>query len=213
LNRFVWDLRYATIPGVPNVYIEGSYAGHKASPGKYRFTLKMGTAKAEADAEILANPVYPTTPAAYREYHNVMSSMERDVTAMHALVNSLYEKQKQLEAFLATLPAGDKYASAKRDAEAVLKTLKSWDEDMVQRRSRAYDDVENFPNKFTANFLFLINQTESDLPRVNQSTLDRLEQLGSQWKMLKARADEVADKDIPALNRKLWELGFGVVWK
>jgi hypothetical protein len=83
----------------------------------------------------------------------------------------------------------------------------------VQRRSRAYDDVENFPNKFTANFLFLINQTESDLPRVNQSTLDRLEQLGSQWKMLKARADEVADKDIPALNRKLWELGFGVVWK
>ena len=35
LNRFVWDMRYATMPGVPGVRIEGSYAGHKAPPGKY----------------------------------------------------------------------------------------------------------------------------------------------------------------------------------
>ena len=27
LNRFVWDMRYATMPGVPGVRIEGSYAG------------------------------------------------------------------------------------------------------------------------------------------------------------------------------------------
>ena len=42
LNRFVWDLRYPTMPGVPNVYIESSYAGHKAPPGKYSITAKMG---------------------------------------------------------------------------------------------------------------------------------------------------------------------------
>jgi len=139
--------------------------------------------------------------------------MERDLTAMHTLVNSLNEKQKQLEAFLATLPAGDKYASVKRDAEALVKKLKTWDEEMIQRKSKAYDDVENFPNKFTANYLFLLNQTESDLPRVNQSTLDRLEQLGAQWTTLKSRSEELRDKDIPALNKKLWDLGFGAIWK
>jgi hypothetical protein len=52
--------------------------------------------------------------------------------------------------------------------------------------------VENFPNKFTANYLFLLNQTESDLPRVNQSTLDRLEQLGAQWTTLKSRSEELS---------------------
>ena len=213
LNRFVWDMRYPIIPGVPGVYIEGSYNGHKAIPGKYRFSLKMGANKSETDVEILANPLYPTSAAAYREYHAVMSSMERDLTAMHTTIVSLNEKQKQLEAFLATLPAGDKYASVKRDAEAVLKKLKTWDEEMIQRKSKAYDDVENFPNKFTANYLFLLNQTESDLPRVNQSTLDRLEQLGAQWTTLKSRSEEIAGKDIPALNKKLWDLGFGAIWK
>jgi len=36
--------------------------------------------------------------------------------------------------------------------------MKTWDEEMVQRKSKAYDDVENFPNKFTANYLFLITR-------------------------------------------------------
>jgi hypothetical protein len=213
LNRFVWDMRYPTIPGVPSVYIEASYRGHKAIPGKYHFTLKVGDQKVETDAEILANPLYSTSAATYEEYHTVMSGMEREVGAMHQLVNSLYEKQKQLESILASLPAGDEYASVKRDGEAVLEKLKAWDGDMVQRRSRAYDDVENFPNRFTANYLFLINETESDLPRVNQSTRDRLEQLNAEWATLKARADQLRAEDIPALNRKLWELGVGAIWK
>jgi hypothetical protein len=50
----------------------------------------------------------------------------------------------------------------------------------VQRKSKAYDGVEHLPNKFTPNYLFLINQTESDLPRVNQSSLDQLETMNAQ---------------------------------
>jgi len=213
LNRFVWDMRYPTIPGVPGVYIEASYGGHKAIPGKYRFVLKAGDKKVEADAQILANPLYAISPAAYEEYHAVMSGMEREVTAMHQLVNSLYEQQKQLEAVLKALQSGDRYAAAKRDGEALLEKLKAWDGDMIQRRSRAYDDVENFPNRFTANYLFLVNQTESDLPRVNQPSRDRLAELNAEWAKLKARADELTAKDIPALNRQLWELGVGAIWK
>src|SRR5207245_9787351 len=60
LNRFVWDMRYPTMPGVPNVYIESSYAAHKAPPGKYSVTLKMGSQSASTDTEILGNPLYPT---------------------------------------------------------------------------------------------------------------------------------------------------------
>lgn len=213
LNRFVWDMRYPTIPGVPGVYIEAGYDGHKAIPGKYRVTLKMGDQTAATDAEILANPLYPTSAAAYKEYHAVMSTMESDVTAIHKLVNSLHEKQTQLEAVLAALPAGEKFAAVKREGDALLKKLKAWDEDMVQRKSKAYDDVENFPNKFSANYLFVINQTESDLPRVNQSSLDMLEKMNAEWKALKARSDEMLDKDLPSLNKKLWDVGYGAIWK
>src|SRR5689334_11070566 len=86
LNRFVWDMRYATMPGVPDVRIEGSFAAHKAPPGKYTLTLKLGDRTASTDAEILANPLYSTTPALYSEYHQTMLGMETELTTMHRMV-------------------------------------------------------------------------------------------------------------------------------
>jgi hypothetical protein len=214
LNRFVWDMRYFTMPGVPNVYIESSYAGHKAVPGKYTFTIKATDKTLTTSAEITPNPLYPTTAATYKEYHLLMSQMEAEVMTMHRLVNSLFEKQKQLDSLLSSLPEGDnKFGNIKKQGEALLKKMKAWDEDMIQRKSTAYDDVENFPNKFTANYLFLINATESDIPRVNQPNLDRLKELNTQWSSLKSRSDEILQKDIPTMNKMLWEAGFGAIWK
>jgi photosystem II stability/assembly factor-like uncharacterized protein len=213
LNRFVWDMRYATMPGVPNVYIESSYAGHKAPPGNYFITVKMADKTVSTDTEIVANPLYPTNVATYNEYHSTMWSMENELTLMHRMVNDLYDKQKQLESLLSSLPAGDKFAAVKQDGEALLKKMKAWDEDLVQRKSKAYDDVENFPNKFTANYMFLINQTESDIPRVNQPSLDRMKELNRQWSALKARANEILNQDIPALNKRMWDAGLGAIWK
>lgn len=213
LNRFVWNMRYPTMPGVPGVYIESSYAGHKAPPGKYTLTLKFGSQTVSTGAEVIANPLYPTNAATYKEYDEVMSRKESELASMHRLVNSLYEKQKQLEVLLSSIPADEKFSAIKKDSDALVKKMKAWDEDMVQRKSKAYDDVENFPNKFTANYMFLINQTESDIPRVNQPSLDLLKKLTAEWSTLKARADEMRNKDIPALNKQLWDAGFGAIWK
>jgi photosystem II stability/assembly factor-like uncharacterized protein len=213
LNRFVWDMRYESMTGVPGVRIEGGFAAHKAPPGRYTVILKSGGQTVTTDAEILANPLYPIDASTYTQYHQTMSAMETELTAMHHMINSLYEKQKQLESLLGSLPAGEKYSAIKRDGEALLKKMKAWDEDMVQRKSKAYDDVENFPNKFTANYLFLINQTESDIPRVNQPSLDRMKELNTQWASLKARGNELLNQDIPAFNKRLWDAGLGAIWK
>lgn len=211
LNRFVWDLRYPIIPGVPGVHIEANYHGHKGRPGSYRFTFTLGSRTATTDAAILANPLYSTDAVAYAEYDAFMTGMERELTLMHETVNRLHATQERLASVLADLPAGDKFAPVKRDGEALLAKLKAWDEEMIQRRTKVYDDVENFPQKFTANYIFLINQTESDLPRVNQPSRDRRAELDKEWAALKARADAMVSEEIPALNRKLWEAGIGAI--
>ncbi len=213
LNRFVWNMRYPTMPGVQNVYIESSYAGHKASPGKYSATVTMGGQKISTEFEIMANPLYQISASTYQEYDQLMSGMEAELTAMHRMVNRINEKQKQLESLLAVLPDGAKFTAVKKEGDALVKKMKAWDEDMVQRKSKAYDDVENFPNKFTANYMFMINQTESDLPRVNQPSLDLLKELNGEWAKLRARGNEIIDSDIPAMNKLLWEAGKGAIWK
>lgn len=213
LNRFVWDMRYPTIPGVPGVYIESSYSGHKAPPGKYRVTITAGGQKVMTDAEILANPLYPTSPETFREYDQTMLAFETEVTNMHNMVNRLFEKQKQLETLLGTIPADGKFVAIKSDAEALLKSMKEWDDAMVQRKSRAYDDVENFPNRFTADYMFMMNQTESDIPRVNQPSIDLAAKMNARWATLKSQGEEIENRRIPDLNKRLYEAGIGAIWK
>jgi photosystem II stability/assembly factor-like uncharacterized protein len=213
LNRFVWDMRHNTVPGVKGVYIEASYRGHKASPGRYRLTLKQGDKSVTTEATILANPLYATDAATYAEYDAFMSETERELATMHRTVNTLTEVQDQLKALIAGLPGDEKHRAVKREADSLMARIKAWDTDMVSRRSRAYDDVENFEQKFTAHWMFMINATESDLPRVNQSSVERRAQLQADWTRLKARSDAIINADIPSLNRRLWELGLGAIWK
>lgn len=212
LNRFVWNLRTATILGVPNVYIESSYSGHKVVPGKYTVTMKLNEQIFSTTATILPNPLYTTTAADYKIFHQFMLQMETEVTAMHKLVNTLNVKREQLENILTTLPKDAKYDALRNEGQELVTKLKAWDEDMIQRKSKAYDDVENFPNKFTANYLFLLNQTESDLPRINKPNLDLKKQLDAQWAVLKNRSTELSIS-ISAFNMVLWNAGVGAVWK
>ncbi len=213
LNRFVWNLRHKGIQSIPGVYIESSFRGHKASPGKYTITLKKGDQTNTENFEILANPLYPTDPKTYQEYHTIMTSMETEVNKMHEMIIELDNKRKQLDQLLVKFPTEEKFGSLKKEGQALSQKMKKWDEDMIQRKSKAYDDVENFPNKFTANYLFLINQTESDIPRVNKPSVDRMNELNAQWLTLQARARELLDKDIPAFNKQMWNAGVGALWE
>ena len=212
LNRFVWNMRYSTMIGVPGVYIEGSYRGHKAVPGEYTFTLKMEEQSASTTARILPNPLYSTDAEGYEAYHNIMSSMEEALNDMHHMVNTLNSMRQQIEKLLKELPEEEKYAAIKKEGRPLVARMKEWDNAMVQRKSKAYDDVENFPNRFTADYLFLINQTESDIPRVNTPSRELLQELSAEWEALKARGQELRDKDVPAFNQLLWKAGIGTVW-
>jgi photosystem II stability/assembly factor-like uncharacterized protein len=213
LNRFVWDLRYPTMPGVPGVYIESSYRGHKASPGKYQAVLVMGAKSIPTTVEILPNPRYPTTTDAYKEYHQFMNQVEGMLANMHQTVNALYKKQQQLTQVLETLSGKEGLDGLHKDGQSLLERMKSWDGKMVQRKSKAYDDVENFPNGFTANYMFMLNHAESDIPRVTRPGVIRRQELETEWSALEAEAKELLDKAVPEFNKRLWEAGFGALWK
>lgn len=212
VNRFVWNLRYPTVPGVTGAYIESSYAGHKAIPGTYTVRLSGGGITVKAKGEIKDIPGYNLTPADYREYHLWMSQLESGVTTMHETVNKAKEYQDQLAELLKKLEGKPEYADLKKEGEKLMKELKAWDEEMVQRKSTAYDDVENFPNKFTANFMFMMNHGESSIPKINEGTKARFAELIEQGKTLEEEGNRLIETAIPAFNKLATEKGVGVLF-
>lgn len=207
LNRFVWNMRHPIMPGIPTAYIEASFRGHTAPPGEYTFTLKVDGKEYNAKGEILPNPTYETEDGQYEAYDKMMTEMEATLTTMHNKVNKRYKIQAQLKDILKNVES----STLKAEGKKLIASLDAWDKKMIQRKSKAYDDVENFKNKFTAEYMFLINQTESSIPRVNQPNIDRRKELETQWTTLEKEATKL-DEEISAFNKKLWEAGVGAIY-
>ncbi|MBS9461117.1 glycosyl hydrolase [Flagellimonas sp. 389] len=207
LNRFVWNMGHKIMPGVKDTYIEANYRGHRAIPGTYTIKLKVDNTVLETKGIIKELPKYNIKHEQYETFDVFMTETEANLTEMHTMVNTLFNAKNQLKEVLKKV----KDESLKKEGKALMDELDIWDKEMVQRKSKAYDDVENFPNKFTAEYLFLINATNSTLPRVNQSSIDRRKELDEQWKGFKQRGKAFENVKIPAFNKKLWEAGIGAI--
>ncbi|MGB5428351.1 WD40/YVTN/BNR-like repeat-containing protein [Eudoraea sp.] len=207
LNRFVWDMGYPIIPGIPDVYIEANFRGHKVPPGSYTLKLQLGDKSVSTTAKIIETPGFETKQGQYADYDAFMTEMEQKVTQMHLMVNTLFSAKTQLKGVIDDLQDN----VLKEAGTTLYDKLNAWDEDMIQRKSQAYDDVENFPNKFTAEYLFLIGETNSAIPRVNTSSRSRKNELDKEWEQLKMRGNEFLEKELPDFNKKLWEAGIGAI--
>lgn len=213
LNRFVWNMRNTGMPGIPTAYIEAGYSGHEVSPGEYTITLKTGDTESTKVAEIKMNPLYDITMADYDAYDQFMSAREAELTEMHEMVNKVKNYQDQLGSLMKKTNGNTNFEAINQEGGDLIKALKAWDEKMVQRRSKAYDDVENFPNKFTANYLFMINQTQSAIPKVNNGSIDRYKELWAEWEILKAEGSKLLEESIPNFNESAKNQGIGPLFQ
>ena len=121
LNRFVWDTRHHTMPGIPTTYIEASYRGHRVPPGTYKVTLKVGKEEMTTMAKILPNPTYGIAQAQYDEFDKEMSEMEAELTTMHHIVNQLKGIQDQLQEVLKSVED----ESLKNEGQGIIDALDS----------------------------------------------------------------------------------------
>ncbi|MDG1571255.1 glycosyl hydrolase [Robiginitalea sp. M366] len=211
VNRLVWDLRYESLPGAPEVYIEGSFRGHRASPGMYTIQLEYGGKTLEAQARILENPLVPALREDFGQYHAFMTHAEATYREMTEMTNRLRRMHGRLQTLTAHLDEMG-YTQQARAARELAASLEEWDGLMVQRLSQAYDDVENFVNGFTAEYLTALNHADSDIPRVNAGTRKKLGELDSRWAQYRATALELIREKVPAFNEALREVGVGALY-
>ena len=212
LNRFVWDLNHKGLVGAPRVYIEGGYRGRTVMPGEYTAVLKVGNETLEKKFSVLKNPKLDISDDAFVSYDAFLKEMEATVNDMHTKVNSLNKIKGQINAIMGDLK-GDEFAEVRKAGQELVKRLNSFDTTMVQRMNKAYDDVENFENKLSAEMLFVLSQSRNQMRRINASSRERFEEILKQWLPLKEEAETLLNTEIPAYNKLLWEVGVGAIRK
>ena len=203
VNRFVWDLRYPPQTGVMNVFIEGGYDGHKVAPGDYSATLKFGKEIKTVSFKILADPRIKGTASEYEEQHILSSKVEAGIVDIHSSVNKMRKLNKQIMDLNEQLEAGDTIAnkSIRDKAITISKTLNKWEEALVQTKAQSNDDIINYINKLSADYIFLKGELDSNIPYTTKGQQDQYLLLDKQWQGLKKQMQELVNKDIAELNK------------
>ena len=211
INRFVWNMRHSILEGVPEVYIEGRFNGHKVIPGKYKVKLSYLDKNFEITSEIIPNPMMSVSNNDFETYEVFMKDAENIYNQMTAMTNDFQKIKNEIEVLKIDLKKNDEDELYNK-AEDLIVELTNWDNIMVQRLSKAYDDVENFENGFTAHYLTLINAADSSLPMITNGAKNKFIELNKKWNQYKNQAVNVIRPKIIQFNQDCQKNGIGAIF-
>ncbi len=205
LNRFVWDMRYATLPGVPNVFIEGSYQGRKVAPGKYTAKFTAGKEEKTTAITILPDPRITATAAEYLQQQQTLAEVDNKVKEIHDEVNQMRIVRKQVNDLLELLTDTVTYKPVIESGKKLAKQITVWEEKLVQPKAQSNDDIINFVNMLSADYIFLKGEMDVNIPAVTNGQKQRLTELNALWQPLKNEYGDIQKQvaDFNALCRKL----------
>lgn len=211
MNRFVWDMRYPTVLGAPKVFIEGSYAGHKASPGKYQATLTHGKTARTVSFSILPHPEIEATPQEYLDQHTAMMAIEKGLNEIHGAVNRMASAKDQINETIKILGGKTENKSIVDLGKELVKKIEAWDAEVVQRKAESNDDIINYVNKLSADYIFIKGELDTNIPFVTNGIKEQLAVLEGRWKVLKDQYDTLVQKDIEDFNTRCRAANIGKV--
>ena len=202
LNRFVWDLHYTNLPTIENVYIEGSNSGRKVIPGDYTVRLKVNDSAVSTSFKVLADPRLTYTAADYEAQDKWSKLASMDVEAIHVSVVQMRKVQDQLNQFVKRAEGNKSLDSLSANAKSILKTIKTWEEALIQSKSQSNDDVINFVNKLSANIIFVKGEIDGAgaSPYVTEGQVKRYEELHAEWLVYEKQKNSLLDNEIKNFN-------------
>jgi hypothetical protein len=167
LNRFVWDLRYPgplQIPGA--IYRRYDPIGPIAAPGRYEVELRTEGFRSTQSFEVLADPRLETTQEEFDELNRFLLSVRDEITSTHETIFGIRDLRDRLEL---QISSGDLGGAARRDGELVARELLIIEEQLIQFRAKATQDLINYPVRLNDKLSTLATLVEmSDSPPAAQ---------------------------------------------
>jgi photosystem II stability/assembly factor-like uncharacterized protein len=200
LNRFVWDQRRMDMPTIDNVYIEGSYSGGKIVPGNYSITLKVDGQEQTLPFALKSDPRVKSTAAEYTKQDVLLKRVEADVTDIHVAVVRMRNLTKQIQGLIELVEADKAKEPIVKQGKSIIEKISKWEEQLIQSKSQSYDDVINFVNKLSANFIFVHGEANSNTPYITTGHEARFVELHDEWMKYKSGMEQLLLTDVSSFN-------------
>ncbi len=201
VNRFAWDFRGENLLDVPGVYIYGDYRGHRVAPGKYRARITFKNEGSETEFEILADPNLKASSADWTMQQETLNQVERSLDELNKSINGMRKVKKQIETYNDVMKNNKDVKDIVDNGKELVKKIDKWEANLIEIRSKNFQDVINFQNKLNSEFFQLRMNLDAHDPRVTQGVLDRLRDVQADWQKHKQQMNDIVLKDVANYNK------------
>jgi len=128
-----------------------------------------------------------------------MAETDNKIKEIHEAVTQMRLVRKQVNELADLLTDTVKYKPVMDSGKALVKRLTAWEEKLVQPKSQSNDDVINFSNMLSANYIFLKGEMDVNIPTVTSGQQQRLAELNADWQPIKKEYDAL-QKNVEEYN-------------
>jgi photosystem II stability/assembly factor-like uncharacterized protein len=201
LNRFAWDFRTEPLAGVPGVFVYGDYQGYRVAPGRYKARISFKGQSSETEFEIISDPHVTATAAEWAAQQEFLKQMSDQFEELHKSVNNLRLVKKQVDTYNEALKNNKDAKDFIELGKELNKKIEKWESNLVEPRSKNFQDVINFQNKLNSEFLQLRSVTDQHDPRLTKGAQDRARDVQNDWGKYKQQMLQIIQNDVNNYNK------------
>jgi photosystem II stability/assembly factor-like uncharacterized protein len=219
-NRLIWDLTY-TGPRYPKNAVTWGYTGGvKAPPGEYRVRLTANGVTVERPFRVLADPRLTTiTQADYDEQFRIAVQVRDSINVVTHAIETIRSLKEQADRAVEQAGRIDRAAEVKPAADSLARKLTGVEGGLIQSRSQSGQDPIRFAGQLDNQLAELYGYVTGPggyiaggaEGRPTGGAMERLGDLQQTWAPLRARLQEIIDRDVVAFNALLQRLGLGAI--
>ena len=202
LNRFVWDVRYAVVDVVPDAILWAYTGGPKAAPGTYQVRLTVDGQSQTQPLRVLKDPRASATSAEFDEQLELMLDIRADLDRIFGGVRTVRALREQARALAQRLEGGGSPGApaVRKAAEALAVQLDGIENELMQTRNEADQDVENFPTKVDNQLAYVYGLVAETDGRPTAGQRERAADLETELDAVLARLQKILEEDVAAFN-------------
>ena len=206
VNRLAWDYRHNALPGIDGYQSFGSLQGRVVTPGEYQVRLTHGDESRTVALSVAPDPRWSATGSQYEAQERFVADAQQVIRDLYGAVTELAGVSEQVDAIVGRTEDHPLADSIRASGESLTGSITEWEEELIQRQQRTFQDVINFRNKLDAQILALIGSVDGTEPPLTAGARERWSDLRDEWAGHEDTLEQLLEA-VDAFNAFLTESG------
>ncbi|MEQ8711758.1 MAG: glycosyl hydrolase [Cyclobacteriaceae bacterium] len=208
MNVLEWNLRIENFDPAEGVMASrggNGMTGYKVTPGDFKVKMTYGDISMEQSFSVLPDPREPVTANQYAQKRQMLETLKAEIDAIYNNLTQMQQVRGQIKGLNERFGDDESMQDVTEKGKEIQKSIGGVENRLISPKQETFQDVINFRNQLDNQIYYLMETIDDNIPPLTNGEQVRYDDLHKVWMDIKVDADQILQKDVPALNQLIKE--------